>query len=335
MTGRDERAVLRCVDRLRSGRAVVVVGDTEGVLVMAARFVTTGDAAWFLRHTSGYFGVALTAERTRTLGLPRMVADPVEPGRPAFTVSVDAAAGITTGISAADRARTIRLLAAEQTAAADLTRPGHVSPLQASDGGVLARPGHAEAAVDLCTLAGLTPAALLCHLTTDDELDLLRGPDVFAFAAREDLPVVTIEQLVRHRRSTAPIERGASARIPTEYGTVTAIPYRSADGAEHLALVTGAPTADAAPVLVHHECLAGEVLRSTGCDCGARLSSGLAAITAAGSGVLVYLRAGRPDLVGCGLGAGAHDRDVAAAILRDLGVGVDGRAQGAGLLTPA
>lgn len=323
MTGRpvaDALAVTRCVEQLRSGRPVVVVGagDGDAALVMPAQFVTTRDAAWFLRHTSGYFEVALSSARTRALALPPMVSDATGP---AFTVSVDAAAGVTTGISAADRARTIRLLASEQTAADDLTRPGHVSPVQACDGGVLERPGHAEAAVDLCTLADLAPAALFGHLTTDDELDLLRGPDVLAFAAGANLPILTVDQLVRHRRSIAPVERGASARIPTEHGTFTAIAYRSAEGAEHLALVTGEPADASGPVHVHRECLAGEVLRSTGCDCGARLSTALATIAAAGTGVLIYLRADRNAMVTCGLRAGSHDPDVAAVILRDLGIG--------------
>ncbi|MGW4478230.1 3,4-dihydroxy-2-butanone-4-phosphate synthase [Rhodococcus triatomae] len=336
MTGRDDRAVQRCVDRLRSGRPLVVVTDGGvGVVVMAAPFVTTHDAAWVLRHTSGYFGVALSGERTRALALPPMAADPGDAGAPAFTVSVDAATGVTTGISAADRARTIRLLAADRTTASDLTRPGHVSPLRAQDGGVLERRGHVEAAVDLCTLAGLAPAALVCHLTTEDELDLLRGPALSAFAAREDLPVVTIDQLVRHRSSLAPVERGAQARIPTEHGAFTAIAYRAVGGAEHLALVTGDPDAVGARVLVHRECFAGEVLRSTGCECGVRLSSALATIAAAGSGALVYLRADRHQVVECGLRVNGHDRDVAAAILRDLGVGADDRAQPGRLLTPA
>ncbi|MFE7422562.1 3,4-dihydroxy-2-butanone-4-phosphate synthase [Rhodococcus sp. NPDC057529] len=219
--------VEQCLEQLRAGRPILVLDDenrqNEADLVMAAQFVTTQDAAYFLRHTSGFFGVAMPAERTRALGLPLMVGDPPNPLGTAFTVSVDAATGTSTGISAADRARTIRLLADQSTAPTDLTRPGHVLPLRARDGGVLVRPGHTEAAVDLCTLAGLSPVGLICAVTTADKRDMLRGENVRAFAASQNLPVVTIEELVNYRRHTLRIERCAEAAVPTDHGTFTAI----------------------------------------------------------------------------------------------------------------
>ncbi|MFC9552729.1 3,4-dihydroxy-2-butanone-4-phosphate synthase [Rhodococcus sp. NPDC056960] len=221
--------VEQCLEQLRAGKPILVLDDenrqNEADLVMAAQFVTMQDAAYFLRHTSGFFCVAMPAERTRALGLPLMVGDPPNPLGTAFTVSVDAATGTTTGISAADRARTIRLLADRATVDTDLTRPGHVLPLRARDGGVLTRPGHTEAAVDLCTLAGLSPVGLICAVTTADKRDMLRGDDLHAFAVREKLPVITIEELVNCRHHTATIEHCADAEIPTHHGSFAAIAY--------------------------------------------------------------------------------------------------------------
>ncbi|QSE93914.1 3,4-dihydroxy-2-butanone-4-phosphate synthase [Rhodococcus pseudokoreensis] len=339
-------AIEQCLDRLRAGKPILVLDDetreNEADLVMAAQFVTTRDAAYFLRHTSGFFCVAMPAERTRTLGLPQMVDDPTDPLGTAFTVSVDAATGTSTGISAADRARTIRLLADRETVDTDLTRPGHVLPLRARDGGVLTRPGHTEAAVDLCTLAGLSPVGLICEVTTADKRDMLRGDAVRAFAVREDLPVVTIEQLVNYRRRTLSIERCAEAAAPTDHGTFTAIAYRSSAGTEHLAMVFGDPTGTTALTRVHSECLTGDTLGSRRCDCGDQLSGALARIADAGAGVVLYLRGheGRgiglaakiaayqlQDQLGLdtvdanlhlGLPIDARDYADAAAILRDL-----------------
>ncbi|PBC36300.1 3,4-dihydroxy-2-butanone-4-phosphate synthase [Rhodococcus sp. ACS1] len=286
----------QCLEQLRAGKPVLVLDDenrqNEADLVMAAQFVTTQDAAYFRRHTSGFFCVAMPAERTRALGLPLMVGDPTNPLGTAFTVSVDAATGTSTGISAADRARTIRLLADRETVDTDLTRPGHVLPLRARNGGVLVRPGHTEAAVDLCTLAGLSPVGLICEVTTADKRDMLRGDAVRAFAVREDLPVVTIEQLVDYRRRTLSIERCADAEIPTEHGTFTAIAYRSSAGTEHLAMVFGDPTGTTVLTRVHSECLTGDTLGSRRCDCGDQLSGALERIAdaGAGAGVVLHLR---------------------------------------------
>ncbi|MGV9864818.1 3,4-dihydroxy-2-butanone-4-phosphate synthase [Rhodococcus koreensis] len=328
--------VEQCLEQLRAGKPILVLDDenrqNEADLVMAAQFVTTQDAAYFLRHTSGFFCVAMPAERTRALGLPLMVGDPDNPLGTAFTVSVDAATGTSTGISAADRARTIRLLADRETVDTDLTRPGHVLPLRARDGGVLTRPGHTEAAVDLCTLAGLSPVGLICAVTTADKCDMLRGDDVRAFAVREDVPIVTIEQLANYRRRTLSIERCADAEIPTDHGTFTAIVYRSTSGIEHLAVVFGEPAGTTALTHVHSECLTGDVLGSRRCDCGDQRSAALERIADAGAGVVLYLRGheGR----GIGLAAkiaayqvqdhlgldtvDARDYTDAAAILRDL-----------------
>ncbi|MFC9358084.1 3,4-dihydroxy-2-butanone-4-phosphate synthase [Rhodococcus sp. NPDC057014] len=329
--------VEQCLERLRAGRPILVLDDknrqNEADLVMAAQFVTTQDAAYFLRHTSGFFGVAMPAERTRALGLPLMVGDPTNPLGTAFTVSVDAATGTSTGISAADRARTIRLLADRETVDTDLTRPGHVLPLRARDGGVLTRRGHTEAAVDLCTLAGLSPVGLICAVTTADKRDMLRGDDVRAFAVRENLPVVTIEDLVNYRRRKLSIERCADAEIPTDHGTFTAIAYRSASGVEHLALVFGDPAGTTALTHLHSECLTADILGSRRCDCGDQLSGALARIADAGAGVVLYFRGHKGRGIGLAAKIAAYqlqdhlgldtvdgrDYTDAAAILRDLG----------------
>ncbi|RYF54194.1 MAG: GTP cyclohydrolase II RibA, partial [Comamonadaceae bacterium] len=256
----------------------------------------------------------------------------------AFTVSVDAATGTSTGISAADRACTIRLLANRETVDTDLTRPGHVLPLRARDGGVLTRPGHTEAAVDLCTLAGLSPVGLICAVTTADKRDMLRGDNVHAFAAHQNLPVVTIEELVNYRRRTATIERCADAEIPTDHGTFTATVYRSTSGVEHLAMVFGDPAGTTALTHVHSECLTSDVLGSRRCDCGPQRSAAVERIADAGAGVVLYLRGHEGRGIGLaayqlqdhlgldtvdanlrlGLPVDARDYADAAAILRDL-----------------
>jgi 3,4-dihydroxy 2-butanone 4-phosphate synthase/GTP cyclohydrolase II len=338
--------VEQCVEQLRAGKPILVVDDenrqNEADLVMAAQFVTTQDAAYFLRHTSGFFCVAMPAERTRALGLPLMVGDPTNPLGTAFTVTVDAATGTSTGISAADRARTIRLLADRETVDTDLTRPGHVLPLRARDGGVLSRPGHTEAAVDLRTLAGLSPVGLICAVTTSDKRDMLGGESVHAFAAHQNLPVVTIEELVNYRRRTATIERCADAEIPTDHGTFRAIAYGSTSGVEHLAMVFGDPAGTTALTRVHSECLTGDILGSRRCDCGAQRAAALERIADAGAGVLLYLRGHEGHGIGLaakiaayqlqdhlgldsvdanlhlGLPVDARDYTDAVAILRDL-----------------
>ena len=288
--------VERALDELRRGRMVLVVDDedreTEGDLIMAAEHATPAALAFLVRHTSGVVCVGLDGGRLDDLALPPMVARGDDPRGTAFTVSVDLKHGTTTGISAADRARTIRALADPGTRPDELSRPGHVFPLRARDGGVLRRPGHTESAVDLCRLAGLAPAGVLAEVTNDDGT-IARRPDLELFAQRHGLVSLTVADLVRHRlRTEAQIVREAVGRMPTTHGEFDAVAYRSTlDGVEHVALVRG-PVAARPDVLVrvHSECLTGDVFGSRRCDCGDQLDAALAKISAAGCGVLVYLR---------------------------------------------
>ncbi|UCZ92234.1 3,4-dihydroxy-2-butanone-4-phosphate synthase [Gordonia sp. WA4-43] len=312
-------AVERCLDQLRLGRPVIVVDDAdrenEADLVMPAQFADVDDIAFFLECTSGFLCVAMTADRVAALELPPMVDDPTDPLGTAFTVSVDAAVGVTTGISAADRARTIRALADREVGPADLTRPGHVMPLRARPGGVLERRGHTEAAVDLCAAAGLEPAGLICELVSPDRRAMLGGADVRDFAARHGLAGISIADLVAHRRAGRSVERGATCALPTDHGIFEATVYRSFSGAEHLALVFGEPAQGEPLVRIHSECLTGDTLGSRRCDCGAQLRAALQHVADAGAGVVVYV--GGHEGRGIGLSA-----KIAAYRLQDLD-GVD------------
>lgn len=307
-------SIENCLAQLRAGRPVIVLDDAsrenEADLVLAAEHADVDAVAFFLEHTSGFLCVALPADRTAELDLPQMVGRPSDPLGTAFTVSVDAASGVTTGISAADRARTIALLGDPNAAPGDFTRPGHVMPLRARAGGVLERRGHTEAAVDLCAAAGLTPASLICEMVTPDRRGMLARDDVDEFARHHDLAVITIDELVRYRRARAGITRGASCRLPTDHGTFTATVYTSATGVEHMALVHGDPTTSTPLVRVHSECLTGDTLGSRRCDCGDQLRAGLARLSDAGSGVLLYM--GGHEGRGIGLAA-----KIAAYALQD------------------
>ncbi|WP_241199230.1 3,4-dihydroxy-2-butanone-4-phosphate synthase [Rhodococcus sp. NJ-530] len=287
------RAVEACVAELRRGRPVIVVDDetreNEADLVMAAQSVEADDVAFFLQHTSGFLCVSMTGRRTDHLDLPQMVENSADPLGTAFTVSVDAAQGITTGISAGDRAHTIKLLGAPSTNTTHLVRPGHIMPLRACPGGVLERRGHTEAAVDLCAAAGLEPVGLICELISADRRTMLARDDVPAFADRYRLAVITIAQLVEYRLRTSQLERGASCRLPTEHGIFTATAYRSTHGHEHLALVYGDISTHQPLVRVHSECLTGDTLGSMRCDCGEQLNSAMAQIAASGGGILIYV----------------------------------------------
>jgi len=281
---------------IRAGKMVIVTDDAEreneGDLVMAAAKVTPEAVNFMAKHGRGLICVPLTAERARQLGLQRMVAHNRELHRTDFTVSVDAAHGVTTGISARDRARTIKTLAGAKSGPADLTEPGHVFPLQARDGGVLQRAGHTEAAVDLARLAGLDATGVICEILNEDG-SMARFPDLLKFRRKHRLKICSIRDLIAHRRRREKlVEREQCVKLPTEHGDFDLYLYRSlTDGAHHLALVRGVIDPKK-PVLVrvHSECLTGDVFGSRRCDCGSQLHQALKQIADHGSGVLVYMR---------------------------------------------
>jgi 3,4-dihydroxy 2-butanone 4-phosphate synthase/GTP cyclohydrolase II len=285
------------VEQLRRGGMVVVVDDedreNEGDLIMAAEDVTVDSMAFFLEYTSGIFCVPLESQRADELDLPLMVVANTEAQRTAFTVSVDFRHGTTTGISAHDRAATIRALIDPATKPVDLNRPGHIFPLRYRNGGVLRRAGHTEATVDLCRLAGKFPAGVLCEVVTADKSDMARLPELVEFAERHHLPIITIADLIRYRRRNEKlVKRVAEASLPTEYGTFKAQVFESLlDGEQHLAMVYGdVENTPNVLVRVHSECLTGDALGSLRCDCGPQLHTALAKVAAEGAGVVVYLR---------------------------------------------
>ena len=283
---------------IAQGRMVIVVDDedreNEGDLTMAADSVTPEDIAFIRRYASGVVCVPMVTERLEQLDLPQMVERNEARLGTAFTVSVDAREGITTGISAADRARTIRVLANPNSTVADLVKPGHIFPLRAREGGVLVRAGQTEAAVDLCRLAGKAPVGVICEITNPDG-SMSRLPDLKRFAKRHDLKMITVKDLIAHRMAREQlVERVASAKLPTAYGEFTVHGYRARFGnveAEHVALTMG-DVADGTPVLVrvHSECLTGDIFGSQRCDCGEQMDAALERIAKEGRGVFLYLR---------------------------------------------
>ncbi|MEU4807277.1 bifunctional 3,4-dihydroxy-2-butanone-4-phosphate synthase/GTP cyclohydrolase II [Actinosynnema sp. NPDC023587] len=294
----DFADIERAIAAVAEGRAVVVVDDedreNEGDLIFAAEKATPELLAFMVRYTSGYVCVALVEADCERLDLPPMYHTNQDQRGTAYTVTVDAREGVSTGISAADRAHTMRLLADPSSDAKDFSRPGHVVPLRARDGGVLRRPGHTEAAVDLARLAGLAPAGVLCEIVSQkDEGDMARRDELEVFAADHDLVLITIADLIAYRRRVeTQVERVAEARIPTAHGTFTAVGYDSKlDGVEHVALVCG-DLGDGEDVLVrvHSECLTGDVFGSLRCDCGPQLDAALEAVAAQGRGVVLYMR---------------------------------------------
>ncbi|NGP08305.1 3,4-dihydroxy-2-butanone-4-phosphate synthase [Rhodococcus sp. 14C212] len=286
---------------LRAGRPVLVADDAdrenEGDVILAAHHATPEWIAWTVRHTSGLLCAPMTGARADALDLPAMVTDNQDPKQTAYTVTVDAARGVSTGISAADRATTLRVLADPTATARDLIRPGHILPLRARPGGVLERPGHTEAAVDLCALAGLPQVGVIAELVADDG-SMMRMPGIEDLGARHDLPVLTVAELIAYRAAhplpapvapTGRIVRAAETVMPTRFGTFRAVGYQDRlTGAEHLALLAGEP-GDGALVRVHSECLTGESFASQRCECGPQLDAALERLAHEG-GVLVYLR---------------------------------------------
>ena len=294
--------VERAIADIAAGRAVVVVDDAdrenEGDIIFAASKATPALLAFTIRHTSGVICVPMLGEELDRLQLPLMTTQNNERMRTAFTVSVDARDGVTTGISAADRSRTVRTLVDSATEPYELVRPGHVFPLRYMSGGVLRRPGHTEAAVDLARLAGLTPAGVLAEVVNDDGT-MTRLPGLRAFADEHGLALISIAQLIEYRRySERMVSRVVQTTVPNSYGQWRAIGYlNSMDGTEHLAMVLGdmeaAPDGKKAPdvlVRMHSECLTGDVFGSQRCDCGTQLNAAMAAIAAEGRGIVVYLR---------------------------------------------
>ncbi len=342
-------SVERAIADIAAGKAVIVVDDetreNEGDIIFAASKATPELMAFTIRHSSGVICVPMPADMLDRLEIPLMTPHNKDRLRTAYTISVDARDGVTTGISAADRAHTVRVLADSATEPWEITRPGHVFPLRYREGGVLVRRGHTEAAVDLARLAGLTPAGVLVEVVNDDGT-MKRAPQLREFADEHGLAMISIEDLVRYRRRHENlVERVAETRLPTKHGDFAAYGYRiTVDGSEHIALVYG-DVSGAEPVLtrVHSECLTGDVFGSHRCDCGPQLEEALERIVAEGRGVVVYLRGhegrgiglvaklqayqlqdGGSDTVDAnldiGLTADARHYGTATQVLRDLGV---------------
>lgn len=298
MSERTEQAfatIEDAIDDIRQGRMVVVCDDetreNEGDLTMAAQFATPEAINFMAKEGRGLICLTLTPERCDELGLDLMAAKNESSFQTAFTVSVEAREGVTTGISAADRARTIQVAIDPHSAPEDLVQPGHVFPLKAKDGGVLERTGQTEAAVDLARLAGLIPAGVICEVMNEDGT-MARVPDLVGYCRRHGLRMITVADLIAYRRRTERlVERVVATRLPTAFGDFAAVGYRSlVDDKHHVAMVKG-EVAGAEDVLVrvHSECLTGDVFHSLRCDCGDQLAAAMAQIEREGSGVLLYL----------------------------------------------
>ena len=288
-------SIEEALDDYRRGKMVIVCDDedreNEGDLTLAAEFVTPEAINFMAKEGRGLICLALTPERCDELGLNLMALKNESGFGTAFTVSIEAREGVTTGISAADRARTIQVAVDPESSPRDLVQPGHIFPLKAKPGGVLERSGQTEAAVDLGKLAGITPAGVICEIMNEDGT-MARVPDLEKFAAKHGLKMITVAQIIEYRRRHDKlVERVAEAQMPTEFGEFRVVGYRSLiDGSHHVALVKGeVDGAEDVLVRVHSECLTGDVFHSMRCDCGNQLHMALAMIERAGSGVLLYL----------------------------------------------
>lgn len=354
-------SIPEALDHLRQGRPIIVVDDeareNEGDIVLAADLATPEWVGWAIRHSSGYLCAPMPSDWADRLQLPLMVRDSEDPRRTAYGVSVDAAAGVSTGISASDRTRTLRVLADPHSKPTDLIRPGHILPLRASTGGLMERPGHTEATVSLLAMAGLQPVGMIGEVVGDDG-ELLRLPELLEMGEREGVPVITIEQLIasgevlgdtsvlgamhQGSRDQQRVIFEVETDVPTEHGTFTLRAYRDrATGADHVAIVSGEPH-DGMLVRLHSECLTGEAMGSLKCECGPQLRSAMKTVHERG-GAVIYLRGHEGRGIGLinklrayrlqesgldtldanlalGLPADARDYGAAAAILKDMGI---------------